>query len=418
MRRFLRRSPTTLLAVVAIGALWAFRPVRRDAWIADYLELRERVARSYANLEYAREHGVDLAALDARTRASMESARTEHSARQAVRAFVGAFGDPHFQLVSEPPRFLRFFTGGSDATPRGAMNAREGCAALGYADGFLEGYSLPFAKVAGFTAVGGDTTMFRPALVRRAGRPTVGIVRIRRFSQLASRADCMVAWTRTARDGQCDTSCESGIYWLTGELLATRFARTIAQLERSGAAVVLVDLGGNGGGSEWVVSAAFAAAGHPIPLPGVAVVDTSNGCTWRAASAGRCSNLGAARPDSFPFTAEWTRAPSSRLMILTDRGTASASEYFAATLRDADVARIVGSRTMGAGCGYVGGGGDVVLPRTGLHLQMPNCARFRGDGSNERAGIAPDIDTAGHDAEWVLDAVSSQGVEHRTSATH
>jgi hypothetical protein len=80
------------------------------------------------------------------------------------------------------------------------------------------------------------------------------------------------------------------------------------------------------------------------------------------------------------------------LVILVDDGTASASEGFAAQLRDAGAARVVGSRTFGAGCGYMNGGIPLRLPHSGLEVRMPDCARLRTNGMNEVAGITPDVD--------------------------
>lgn len=79
------------------------------------------------------------------------------------------------------------------------------------------------------------------------------------------------------------------------------------------------------------------------------------------------------------------------LLVLVDARTASASEYFAAMLRDNDAARVVGERTWGAGCGYTRGGIPTTLTHSGLRLRMPDCLRLRADGTNEIAGIEPDV---------------------------
>ena len=92
------------------------------------------------------------------------------------------------------------------------------------------------------------------------------------------------------------------------------------------------------------------------------------------------------------------------LIVLVDRDTASASEYFAAMLRDNDAAWIVGERTAGAGCGYVDGGVPLTLSHCGWTVQMPNCVRYRADGINEIEGIEPDlrIDLSQGDALGIL----------------
>lgn len=83
----------------------------------------------------------------------------------------------------------------------------------------------------------------------------------------------------------------------------------------------------------------------------------------------------------------WTR----ELVIVVDRRTASAAEDFAASLQDAGAARIAGERTLGVGCGYTNGGVSLELPATGLLVRAPDCVRFRADGSNEAAGVTPEI---------------------------
>lgn len=77
--------------------------------------------------------------------------------------------------------------------------------------------------------------------------------------------------------------------------------------------------------------------------------------------------------------------------ILVDRATASASEDFASVLQDNGAATIIGGRTYGAGCGFVNGGITIHLEHVKLNVKAPDCARIRRDGSNEMAGVEPDV---------------------------
>ena len=79
------------------------------------------------------------------------------------------------------------------------------------------------------------------------------------------------------------------------------------------------------------------------------------------------------------------------LFVIVDEHTASASEQFATLLQANQAATIVGSRTVGAGCGYVDGGFPIELPNVGLRVLLPNCVRYRADGNNELEGVEPDI---------------------------
>jgi hypothetical protein len=79
------------------------------------------------------------------------------------------------------------------------------------------------------------------------------------------------------------------------------------------------------------------------------------------------------------------------LYVLVDGGTGSAAEYFASLLQDNHAAVILGESTVGAGCGYTNGGIPTTLKNSQAELQMPDCIRFRADGSNEVNGVMPDV---------------------------
>jgi hypothetical protein len=79
------------------------------------------------------------------------------------------------------------------------------------------------------------------------------------------------------------------------------------------------------------------------------------------------------------------------LYVLTDNKTYSSAEMFAAVLQNNGAARIIGARTGGDGCGFMSNPGPVVLPHSGLRFRVPNCVRMRADGTDEVAGVRPDI---------------------------
>lgn len=77
--------------------------------------------------------------------------------------------------------------------------------------------------------------------------------------------------------------------------------------------------------------------------------------------------------------------------VLVDSGTASSAEAFTTTMRDRDVARVIGARTFGAGCGFMNDVPPVVLPHSKLSWSVPNCVRLRADGADDVAGVTPDF---------------------------
>ena len=93
-------------------------------------------------------------------------------------------------------------------------------------------------------------------------------------------------------------------------------------------------------------------------------------------------------PSRYTFQEGAYRGP---LAVLVDNNTASAAEYFAATLADNRAATVLGMPTNGSGCGYTNGGIPVTLDFSGARVKMPDCVRFRADGTNEVEGVTPHV---------------------------
>lgn len=77
--------------------------------------------------------------------------------------------------------------------------------------------------------------------------------------------------------------------------------------------------------------------------------------------------------------------------VLADDRTYSSAEMFAAVLQNNHVAKIIGQRTGGDGCGFVDAPPPPVLPHSQIRIRLPNCVRIRVDGTDEVAGVAPDL---------------------------
>jgi len=77
--------------------------------------------------------------------------------------------------------------------------------------------------------------------------------------------------------------------------------------------------------------------------------------------------------------------------VLTDGKTYSSAEMFAATMQNNGVAKIIGVHTGGDGCGFMGDVPPLVLTHSRLRFRVPNCMRLRADGTDEVAGITPDL---------------------------
>lgn len=372
--RWVRRSLLALACVVGGAAVWDVTTYDAEAWLADYQRLKHDMAHGYANLDWIRDHrGVDLAALDRRTTAALTNAHSRVRAFLALKEFIEHFRDPHVRLEPQQTHTTRDETG--DASVASAAEAAPvvaSCEDAGYEEG-EHAFGFAFERLPGWQPLrGGDFP------IGRAG--DVGVLRIAQFGEQRYLAACQ----RVFKPGLDARALQLAVRAEQQRVLID----SLHALQRSGARRLLVDLTGNGGGSEWVSEVIAlmtertlvrAASRHVEPRCDRAAI-------WRNET--RCSIFAPADADE---TLQGSGPWQGPLMILADGRTASASEDFVAWLQQNGVATVIGERTLGAGCGYVDGGTRTALTVLPLDVAMPNCTRFLENGTNEIEGIAPDI---------------------------
>ena len=102
----------------------------------------------------------------------------------------------------------------------------------------------------------------------------------------------------------------------------------------------------------------------------------------------------------WPATVEpWRGAWSGPTYVLTSGTSYSSAEMFSAVMQDQKIAKTVGARTGGDGCGFMEDTAPVVLPHSGMRFRVPNCVRLRADGTDEVAGVSPDLPAPNLDGE-------------------
>lgn len=471
MSRVTLRSIAALAAVVGGALAWSgLAPYDPDPWLADFAQVRTAIGAGYANLDWKISRGeVDPYGLTLATDSAIRAAGSDRAARRALRSFVAAFQDGHL-LLERPHPILegiesRLRRGLFDREVTSELAGGDACKRLGYETDDSEPL---LAHLPGYAALPSDSNSFQAGTLPVDGGRTLGVVRIPLFSAHAYRPACERVWPAFAAglsEGEpCDGGCEDRLRTLVENRMTGELTRRVLELEAAGAAAILVDLTGNGGGSNWVDPAARVLTRRTLRSPRVGFVrhphwvpvfegdlaaverdlaradldsarrgllieartrytralgEAREPCDvtaiWRTASPGlACRNIGSAElyatgaygwlaPGSVAGlgSAEslfWPGAGGTArgvgivpLVVLVDGRTASASEYFTAMLRDNDAALVVGEQTYGAGCGYTNGGIPVTLSHSGLRLRMPDCLRLRADGTNEVAGISPDV---------------------------
>jgi len=423
-------------------------------WVADLDALVVAISSHYANLDYAiSARQMDLAALRTRTEARLRAAKSDEQAKRAFRSFLRAFGDGHLSIdwtASEPAAKTA-----APAAPTGPL-----CARLGYEAGDPGG--VDFARVTStFTPIqDGDSADIPGGVLVLPGGHRLGVLRIALFSGEPHPRLCEEARTALglADDAICDDECANRLADEVSNRLTAALERRAKSLASAHVEAVLVDITGNGGGSDWVDAAVRVVTpvkleqratgavrhehwvkdlgdrlhdlksdlaehgdlpGHPIAsaidVLQAEIDEVKTPCDksaiWQPGQAKpSCSQLVRVLP-VIPYAkpGELAARPTRDLLfgpsrfayhegvnvlplaVLVDGNTASAAEDFVELLQDHHAATIVGAPTVGAGCGYTNGGIPTVLPNSGARVRMPDCARFRADGSNAVAGVTPDV---------------------------
>lgn len=433
------------LLVLACAALLSFAAAAEPAFDPKpYLEDLDQVHRvfetKYALFEWAVfEREADLPALFARTRARIAKAHNDYEARNAFDRFARYLNDEHVSF----------------AWPAGAAHA----------DGPPPGPCARFdpayaakplaALMPGYSALAGPAEF--PAGLIDAGKARVGVVQIGIFWDAGFPGLCEAALAALSipRDKPCDGPCADRIDTWAEARMTRDFADILRALKAASADVLLIDVTGNGGGTEW--SEAAARMVTPIRLSSMHV-RVARGEHWAkiydsadlrkdaaAAPADRAYLLSLAHAvdarrrdvltpcDATPlWRGEHPACPllaegfyESGLIASADperlRGKPWAADVFSPmqypyaegvwrgpliVLIDRDSASstsrfvallqdahaaIIMGEPATSGGGHTDGGTPTVLANSKGVLQVPDFAGFRADGSNEADGLEPDV---------------------------
>jgi len=443
-----RRSIQVLLAVAAAllsaAAAPAFDP---EPWYADLEQTRHVLLTKYANIEWAVEQReVNLPALFADIHARLEHAQSDSDARAAFDRLARKIGDEHLQFVW--PKL----------PPAGGAGEADRCVSLGY-DARTRG-ALLAAAAPGYQALTTPQSDEFPAGTIVVDGAKVGIIKIGVFMPEGYPELCKAALAALAvpADKPCDDSCSDRVESWVSARLTNDLAAQLRAIDSTGASVLVVDIAGNGGGTEWSEAVArmltpmrlhseelrfvrgdhwakaFAddeeklrefeqgATGKDRELlhrlagevearrkdaltPCDATPLWTGGhpsCDWLGKGFYGSELLASADPATlrgkpwatllfspmeFPYEEGVWRKP---LIVLIDANVGSAASQFAAVLQDNKAALIIGAPS-GGGCGHTNGGTPTTLTYSKAVLEVPDCARFRADGTNEAMGIEPDV---------------------------
>jgi len=421
-------------------------------WLEDFHQLLAEMSAHYSNLEYAvQDRHMDLPQLRREAEAKLNASCDEQEARRLFESFLNSFGDGHLEIDWPKPK-------ASDAKPAETNSL---CTRLGYEKKTLKP-GVDFAQLPQFASLGGDGAEWFPGGILMLNQDEkVGVIRVAIFSEHWFPETCeqAVHELHLTNSQQCDEECENKIEYAAANRLTAALAKRASELQSAGAAVILIDITQNGGGSDWIEPAVRTLSNVPLHESAFGFIkhehwtkqlqdqladvetDLKNekepkdllqqaGARLRSgiersqekcdrrnvwtdgkltcslvvsglsyvsgvlpyAEAGSFAGLKSKGVLFHPLDYTYTESPSRpRLYVVVDSQTWSSAEYFATILQDNGAATILGEVTGGAGCGFTNGGIPTTLKNSHAQVKMPDCVRFRKDGSNENAGVTPDI---------------------------
>jgi len=409
-------------------------------WLADLAQAREAIDQKYANLEWlTRDRGVDLDAAFSRAKQRIEAAQSDDEARRVFERLFERFRDGHVAI--------RWPNSSPAATASAPSKPAPLCERMGYNAAYLRPGSMQ--HLPGYRPLGDGVL---PAGMVEADGTRIGVVRIGIFMPQGYPALCEQAARELSLSpgAECDDACSDRLITRAYELLTGALEERLHQLKQAGAQVLLVDLSGNSGGSEWAEAAARMLSRKQLRSAPLGFVRGEHWTKqWRELAAelakarqnapddaalldpliakadaaaaeaeGRCGTLPCPRLGKAGYATGLVRAASAGtfgdkpwayrvfspaqyryrdgvwggpLIVLVDQETWSAAEEFAALLQDNRAAIVMGARTGGAGCGHTYGGTPTTLANSKGVLEVPDCVRYRADGSNEVNGIVPEV---------------------------
>jgi hypothetical protein len=237
------------LAIAILSATPSFaddNPFDPKPWLGDLAQMHAAMGTNYANLEWAVfDRGADLDDYFDRAAKRISKAQDAGSAKAAFDGLIRRLGDGHVAIDWPAPPSGPQASGTHDVCAETGFNSAKAAAPLA---ALAPGYAP--LKTA-------QSDMF-PAGTITVGRQRVGVLKIALFSSEAFPALCRKALTALslAPDAPCTDACSDKVSRWTDARMTQDFIAQIEALKRARIDALVVDVAGNGGGSEWAEAAA------------------------------------------------------------------------------------------------------------------------------------------------------------------
>jgi len=229
----------------------------RADWIADFEQAKAAITQLSPNLDWALARGMDLPETEQLARTRLEGARDPLAARRVLERFIQSFGDGHMEISWPAP--------GTNEDPPAKGDV---CERLGY-------WSAPDDRAVA-TQLPGYRSLTPEDATIEAGiaplpRGKIGVLRIALFSPGETLCARALAELAVAPAGPCDDVCADAVFRRADNLFLREIAERIRALIAARPTAILVDVAGNGGGSDTALAIARMLGGMDLESPPVGV---------------------------------------------------------------------------------------------------------------------------------------------------
>ena len=434
-----------------------------EKWLQDYEFIKLSLIEGYSNLDWIKKEGeIDIVSLDKKTKEALSKASSKNEVKTILDNFLSAFNDGHLELFQNNNYLITENTEKFNSK----TTAKDLCSYIGNSNVSTKEFSLPFEKLTSFKLISKNSDPFTIGLFKLENGKQFAVLRISIFSPDFYTQSCEEIWEiyRNSISDTCGDNCLNNFSIKLANSLLEKLNQQLEILQKNKFEALIVDIGDNGGGTNWVDAIARTLTSKPLYASKFALVkhpksveifesnlkeinldlenknlnkkekqfltsakknleklitQAKNNCNnstfWTSNESLQTCMMTTSAPffasGLFPYLNKneiknlnskfvlfspslYNYKESSykgKLVVLINRNTASAAEYFAALLKDNNAAEILGEKTYGAGGGFVDGGVEYILPNTKFILKIPNCTRYRADGSNEFIGVESDV---------------------------
>jgi Peptidase family S41 len=218
-----------------------------NPWLEDYEFLKNSMTKSYANLESAK---IDIVALDKQTREQLATASSASDAKRILEKFLAAFNDGHLELVE-----TNNLSSNGDATSFNSnTSSKEVCSYLGNERVSTDKFSLPFENLPNFKLISTKNDSFPIGILKTKSGKQFGILRISIFSPDVYTENCQEMWEKFRKtiSTTCDENCLDNFSNFLANSLLAKLEKQLKTLQKNKIESLIIDIAGNGGGTNWV----------------------------------------------------------------------------------------------------------------------------------------------------------------------